>query len=200
MDDAELWHFMALQLIAGKTPVPLHRVLAHTLWRRSPLVAIRYEPDQDGALIQLVQAPTVAEAVIRAKGYAPQGDQPTATGANGVFIGFDGTDQDAWLTEISLPDFRRQRRTDGVTVALVRTLCGEHIWQAALAAAYDGTAKSAEVVIGPGEASMLIDRWRNMIAPPRASEMSHQELDAVFADWFAADPGRLGNQPKRGPS
>jgi hypothetical protein len=199
MDDAELWHFMALQLIAGKTPVPLHRVLAHTLWRRSPLAAIRYEPDRDRALIRLVQAPTVAEAVIRAKGDALRGDQATATGANGVFIGFDGTDQDAWLTEISLPDFRGRRRTDGVTVAVVRALCGEHLWQAALAAAYDGTAKSAEVIIGPGEASMLIDRWRNMIAPP-ASGMSHQELNAVFADWLAADPGRLGNQPKRGPS
>jgi len=193
MDDAELWRFVALLPIPGKTAVPLHRVLAHTMWRRSPLAIIHYDADQDRVLIHMVDAPTVAEAVIRDPDI-PSGDGKPIPGGNAQFIGFDGTDSDSWPTVISLPDFRLRRRTGGITLTLLRRMCGEHVWQAALAAAYDATTKSAEVAIGPQECSMLIDRWRNMFTPPEATELSHKELTQTFSDWIAADPGQLGER------
>ena len=199
MDDAELWRFVALLPIPGKTAVPLHRVLAHTMWRRSPLAIIHYDADQDRVIIHMVDAPTVAEAVIRGPNN-PSGDGQAIHGGNGQFIGFDGTDADSWLTVISLPDFRSRRGTGGITLTLVRRMCGEHVWQAALAAAYDATTKSAEVAIGPEECSMLIDRWHNMVASPATTEMSHQELTQTFSDWIAADPGPLGERNGRGKS
>lgn len=194
MDDAEPGRFVVLLPVAGKTAVPLHRVLAHTMWRRSPSAIIHYDAEQGSVLIQMVDAPTVAMAVICDRDDPSRDSQAARTTENGQFIGFDGTDPDSWPTMIRLLDFRAQRRAGGIFVALVRKLCGEHVWQAALAAAYDnGTTKTAEVPIGSEECSMLVDRWRNLIAPPQPTEMSHHELSRTISGWIAADPHSLGN-------
>ncbi len=148
----------------------------------------------------MVDAPTVAEAVIRGPNN-PSGDGQAIHGGNGQFIGFDGTDADSWLTVISLPAFRSPRGTGCITLTLVRRMCGEHVWQAALAAAYDATTKSAEVAIGPEECSMLIDRWHNMVASLATTEMSHP---GAHTDVFRLDRRRprdpLGEQNDRGKS
>jgi hypothetical protein len=190
MDDADLWRFMALLPIQGKTAVPLHRVLAHTLWRRSPVAVIHYDAQRDRLLIQMVDAPTVAEAVFCDPAAPSSRGQVARMAENGQFIGFDGTDPQAWLTVLSLRDFRRQRQAGDMTLTLFKKLCGEHIWQAALAAAYDTTTKSAAISIGTEAATTLIDRWRNIIAPPQTNEISSPEFDQTFANW--AD--HLGNQ------
>ena len=64
MNDVEFWPEIRLLPIEGSTRSPLRRTLARTAWRRSPLASICYEPERDQLLIMLVDAPTVAEAIL----------------------------------------------------------------------------------------------------------------------------------------
>ena len=111
MNDVEYWPEVRLLPIEGRMRSPLRRTLARTAWQRFPLASISYEPARDQLLIQLVDAPTVAEIIIGdpdGQEWSPVGQGQVATlEEGGQFAGFDGTEPYAWPTVITVLGFSR---------------------------------------------------------------------------------------------
>lgn len=185
MNDVEFWLEIRLLPIAGSTPSPMRRALARTAWRRSPVASIRYEPERDRILIQLVGAPTVAEAI---PGEAAGGDLDQPEG--GQFAGFDGTEPDAWPTMIVVLEFSRCRDSDVPRMRLARELCGDHIWTAARSAAHQRRQGLLEVPLGQDEAEFLIRRWHVILCPPSATGGTGSAMPGHHGEGTGADPGR----------
>jgi hypothetical protein len=190
MNDLEFWPRIRLVPIEGSTRSPLRRVLARTAWQRSPLASIRYEPDRDRLLIQLIDAPTVAEAI---PGDPDDRDLPSpAAGAlvvpppGGQFTGFDGTGPEAWPTMIAVLSFTRCRDSDHPRIRLQRELCGDHIWTAARSAASRPHRGQLEVPLGQDEAEFLIRRWHALLTVAAGAEMSGSAMPSDPVEGPAA--------------
>lgn len=188
MNDAEFWLEIKLLLIAGNTPSPLHRTLARTAWRRSPVASVWYEPEWDRILIQLVEAPTVAEAI---PGDALDSDPCQAEGRE--FVGFDGIEPDAWPTMIVVLEFSRCRNRDMPRMRLAKELCGDHIWTAARSVARGSRPGRLEVPLGHDEAEFLIRRWHAILCRPSAPG----ETDPVVFGHQVQDIGIEPDRPIR---
>jgi hypothetical protein len=187
-DDSNPKRLITLRPLTGSTKAPLRRTLARTAWQRSPFATINYDVGHDRVLIQLIDAPTVAEAILN----EPDGAAPTGLSAawdNGTqFVGFDGTDADAWPTTIAVLDLRRRRDTDSPCLWLLRELCGLQIWKAALMAAHEAHSGRLEVPLGPKAAQILIDRWHIMLTTPSVTDLSDATLRLVVAGWHYTMP------------
>lgn len=194
MNDVEFWPEIRLRPIEGSTRSPLRRTLARTVWRRSPLASIWYEPERDQLLIQLVDAPTVAEAVP----YDPDGQEwhPFPHGESaaqeqpGQFAGFDGTESYAWPTMIAVVGFSRCLDRDARRIRLVKELCGDRIWTAACSAAHNPHSGLLEVPFGQDSAEFLIRRWHAVLASQSMTEMSGPAIHGGLAEEAGADAGR----------
>lgn len=194
MNDVEFWPEIRLLPIEGSTRSPLRRTLARTAWQRSPLASIRYEPERDQLLIQLVDAPTVAEAVP----YDPDGQEwhPGPQGElatqeqGGQFAGFDGTEPYAWPTMIAVVGFSRCWDRGARRIRLVKELCGDRIWTAACSAVHNPQSALMEVPLGQDSAEFLIRRWHAILASQSMTGMSGPAINGGLAEEADADPGR----------
>jgi hypothetical protein len=196
MNDVGYWPEVRLLPIEGSTRSPLRRILARTAWQRSPLASISYEPGRDQLLIQLVDAPTIAEAipgdsddhewppVTREEGEAASWDE------GGQFAGFDGTEPYAWPTMITVLSFSRCGDSDGPRIRLVRELCGDRIWTAARSAVHHPRRGLLEVPLGQDLAEFLIRRWQAILTPPSATGMTGPAMPDTLAEETSADPSR----------
>jgi hypothetical protein len=192
MNDLEFWPRIRLVSIEGNTRSPLRRTLARTAWQRSPVALIRYEPDPDRLLIQLIDAPTVAEAVPGGPGDldvpALSRGEPAMPQQGGQFTGFDGTEPDAWPTTIAVLGFSRCRDSDNPRIRLQRELCGDHIWTAARTAANKPQRGLLEVPLGQDETEFLIRRWHAIVTIPSAAGVTGPEVNSVPVEGPGADP------------
>lgn len=194
MNDAQFWPGIRLLPIEGSTRSPLRRALARTAWRRSPLASIWYEHERDQLLIQLVDAPTVAEAVPydpdgQERHHLPHGELATQE-QGGQFAGFDGTESYAWPTMIAVIGFSRCRDRDARRIRLVRELCGDRIWTAARSAAHSPQRGLLEVPLGQDLAEFLIRRWQGILAPQSMTGVSEPAIHGGLDEEADADPGR----------
>lgn len=197
----EFWPEVRLLPIEGSTRSPLRRTLARTAWQRSPLASICYEPERDQLLIQLVDAPTVAEATPgdpdgQEWHSLPRGESaPREDG--GQFAGFDGTEPYAWPTTMAVVGFSRCRDGDAPRIRLVRELCGDRIWTAARSAAHHPRRGTLEVPLGQDLAEFLIRRWHAILTLPSATGLGGPTIHDTLAEETSADPGRTvhGAQP-----
>jgi hypothetical protein len=194
MNYGEFWPEIRLLPIEGSTRSPLRRTLARTAWKRSPLALVYYESEKDQLLIQLVDVPTVAEAVP-----ADQDDrewnsmslgQPAtyAEDEGSQFAGFDGTESHAWPTTIAVLGFSRCRDGEAPYVRLVKALCGDHIWTAAGSAVHHPRSGVLEIPIGQDEAEFLIRRWLAILTPPSVTGMTGPAVHGPAAEQTSVDP------------
>ncbi|SRR6266487_225295 len=194
MNDVEYWPEVRLLAIEGSTRSPLRRTLARTAWQRSPLASISYEPGRDQLLIQLVDAPTVAEAIPcdpdDQESPPLARDQMATWEEGGQFAGFDGTEPCAWPTTIAVLGFSRCRDDGGPRIRLVRELCGDRIWTAARSAVHHPRCGLLEVPLGQDLAEFLIRRWHAILTLPSATGMTGPTMRDTLAEETSADPGR----------
>lgn len=192
MNDVEYWPDVRLLPIEGSTRSPLRRILARTAWQRCPLASISYEPDRDQLRIQLVDAPTVAEAIPGdpdGREWPPLAPGEVATWEEGgQFAGFDGTEPYAWPTTIGVLGFSRCQDGDGPRIRLTRELCGDRIWTAARSTVHHPRPGVLEVPLGQDSAEFLIRRWHAILALPSETGMTGPAMPDTFAD--ETDPGR----------
>jgi hypothetical protein len=194
MNDVEFWPEIRLLPIEGSMRSPLRRTLARTAWQRSPLASICYEPERDQLLIQLVDAPTVAEAILgdpdgQEWHPLPRGELVTQE-EGGQFAGFDGAEPYAWPTMIAVLGFSRCRDGHAPRIRVVRELCGDRIWTAARSAARNPRRGLLEVPLGKDLAEFLIRRWHAILTLPSATGIPDPIIPDAPAEEISADPDR----------
>jgi hypothetical protein len=172
-------------------PAPLRRWLGREAWLRDPGAVLRYERDRDRVLLRLVDTPS------QALGSVAVGDSPGHGGD--LFIGFDGTDADAWPTTITLLGFSRHRDQDTSQLAVVRELVGDEAWAAAIGL-LQAPGVDREMSISPGEASRLIRQWSELVVPLDDVSPSDEALVEALDQWSAVTTPQLAAGPAVGHS
>jgi len=173
-------HAIFLLPLEDAEPRPLRRWLGREAWLQTPVVSLRYDPDGDRIVFRLIDTPSTAWGLFDA-------EHPPNPGAD-LFIGFDGTDADAWLTTIALLGFSRHCDQGTRQLSIARGLVGSDVWEAALSLRRTSGGE-CEMKIPQDEAARLIRRWSDLVV----SGPSDEALDAVLAEWSPAvmtpDPG-----------
>ncbi|HLK72985.1 MAG TPA: hypothetical protein VKU77_04980 [Streptosporangiaceae bacterium] len=178
-------HAIVLLPLEDAEPEPLRRWLGREAWLNAPVVSLRYEPDGDRILFRIVDTPSTAWGFFGA-GQPPDPDAE-------LFIGFDGTDANAWPTTIALLGFGRQVDQGTAQAAITRELVGNDMWAAALSLR-EAAGGEDEVKLSSAEAGRLIARWGDLVE----ASPSDADLDAAVAEWSAAlEEGPTADRPAR---
>jgi hypothetical protein len=156
---------------------PLRRWLGRQEWLSEPVATLRYEPDGDRIMFRLVDAPSVAWGVLdTAQPVSPVGD---------FFLGFDGTDGEAWPTTIALLDFGQHQAQQTSQFGVIGELVGGEALAAACALRLtNGDGPDLPVRVSPAEAARLIRRWGDLVTPGEVA------LEAAISEWSGSEwPG-----------
>jgi hypothetical protein len=176
-------HAIFLLPLEDAEPGPLRRWLGREAWLEAPAVSLRYEPDGDRIMFRLIDTPSTALGFFDAE-HPPDPDAD-------LFIGFDGTDADAWLTTIALLGFGRHCVQGTSQLSIARELVGSEVWEAALSLR-ETSGGECELKISPDEASRLIRRWSDLVVSLDDAGPSDEALDAALAEW---SPAVITQQP-----
>lgn len=170
-------HAIFLLPLEDAEPGPLRRWLGREAWLEAPVVSLRYDPDGDQIVFRLIDTPSTACGFFAA-------EHPPDPGAD-LFIGFDGTDADAWLTTIALLGFSRHCDQGTRQLSIARQLVGSDVWEAALSLRQTSGGE-CEMKISQDEVSRLICRWSDLVVSLDDAGPSDEALDAALADWSPA--------------
>src|SRR5579859_4171528 len=174
---------------------PLRRWLGRQAWLSEPVANLRYEADGDRIMFRLVDTPSMAWGVLDpARPEAPAGD---------FFLGFDGTDGEAWPTTIALLDFGQHLNRETSQLGVVRELIGDEALEAArvLRLTAAGGRADQPVRVPAAEVGRLIRRWGDLVIPLPDAVPSDMALAAAISEWSglaksSPDPLAHGDPPR----